>query len=293
MLSRRAFSILINSSQPLTSVNSCASSFWKEKCLFKSRTEVILQTTRGLSSFREKKRFYKRAGVEQSNGYQVTLDERKVKTPSRKPLVLPSKQLAMAVAAEWNMQKDVIETSNMNLTTLAYITIDKPNPRTKATQITEVLEFLCTDTVCFPASEPEDLVNLQKQEWEPIIAWFNARFNARFDVSVESFGNLLVPSIPKDTTSKLTSHLMTVNDWAMTGLEYAVDTSKSFIIGMALLENHINVEKAAYLSRLELEFQIGRWGSVEWAHDVDLMEIRSRLAAASLFYHLCNKEITS
>lgn len=40
------------------------------------------------------------------------------------------------------------------------------------------------------------------------------------------------------------------------GLEYAVDTSKSFIIGMALLENHINVEKAAYLSRLELEFQV-------------------------------------
>lgn len=53
-----------------------------------------------------------------TGGYQVTLDERKVKTPHSKPLTLPSKQLAMAVAAEWNMQKDVIKPSNMNLVSI-------------------------------------------------------------------------------------------------------------------------------------------------------------------------------
>ncbi|KAK3738736.1 hypothetical protein QZH41_018094 [Actinostola sp. cb2023] len=183
------------------------------------------------------------------------------------------------------MQKEFIKPSNMNLTSLSNIVIDKPNPRTKEQQIQDMLEFLCTDTVCFPASEPDDLVNLQRKEWNPIIDWFNQRFN----VSVKVVDELLVQTIQKDTMTKLTSHLISINDWAMAGLEFAVDTSKSFIIAMGLLDSHINVEKAAYLARLELEFQIGRWGSIEWAHDVDLMEIRSRLAAATLFYHLSSK----
>jgi len=41
------------------------------------------------------------------------------------------------------------------------------------------------------------------------------------------------------------------------GLEFAVETLKSFILAMALIDNHLNVEKAVSLSRLELEFQVG------------------------------------
>ena len=38
--------------------------------------------------------------------------------------------------------------------------------------------------------------------------------------------------------------------------------------------------------------QISRWGSVEWAHDLELMETRSRVAAAVLFYSLNNRRRT-
>ena len=41
------------------------------------------------------------------------------------------------------------------------------------------------------------------------------------------------------------------------GLEFAVETLKSFILAMALIDNCLNVEKAVSLSRLELEFQVG------------------------------------
>ena len=41
-----------------------------------------------------------------------------------------------------------------------------------------------------------------------------------------------------------------------TGLEFAVETLKSFILTMALIENHLTVEKAVHLSRLELGFQV-------------------------------------
>lgn len=41
-----------------------------------------------------------------------------------------------------------------------------------------------------------------------------------------------------------------------TGLEFAVETLKSFILSMALIDNHLTVEAAVHLSRLELEFQV-------------------------------------
>ena len=41
-----------------------------------------------------------------------------------------------------------------------------------------------------------------------------------------------------------------------TGLEFAVETLKSFILSMALVDNHLTVETAVHLSRLELEFQV-------------------------------------
>ena len=37
-------------------------------------------------------------------GFEITLDKHPLRTPSKNPLVLPSKALALAVAAEWRWQ---------------------------------------------------------------------------------------------------------------------------------------------------------------------------------------------
>ena len=40
------------------------------------------------------------------------------------------------------------------------------------------------------------------------------------------------------------------------GFEYAVESAKSLVIACALAEKEVSVEKAASLSRLEVEFQV-------------------------------------
>lgn len=50
-------------------------------------------------------------------GYQITVDNKKVKTPAGNPLVVPSKPLAMAVSVEWNSQVETIKPANMHLVT--------------------------------------------------------------------------------------------------------------------------------------------------------------------------------
>ncbi|XP_068761096.1 ATP synthase mitochondrial F1 complex assembly factor 2-like [Montipora capricornis] len=248
-----------------------------------------LTITRPSSSFREKKRFYNKVGIEEAEGgYQITVDNKKVKTPAGKALIVPSRPLAMAVAVEWNSQRETIKPENMHLTSLSNTVIDNPKTRTRGEQISHILEFLSSDTICFYANEPEELVNLQRNEWQPLIDWFDMKY----DVSVEPSNGLFV-SVPHDAIQKLQSHLSSLNTWSLTGIEFAVETLKSIILSMALVDNHLTVERAVALSRLELEFQISRWGSVEWAHDLELMETRSRVAAAALFYSLNSGALSS
>lgn len=53
------------------------------------------------------KRFYKQVGTRKAddgNGWTVMLDYRTLKTPSKRPLKLPTLALAKAIAAEWEYQ---------------------------------------------------------------------------------------------------------------------------------------------------------------------------------------------
>lgn len=63
------------------------------------------------------KRFYKSSSVLYSgnNQYEITLDNRKLKTPNGGQFVVRSEPLAIAVAAEWNAQKETIDRSRMHL----------------------------------------------------------------------------------------------------------------------------------------------------------------------------------
>lgn len=63
-----------------------------------------------------KKRFYKSCSVVQSNGkFEVALDSRKLKTPNGSIFQVESEPLALAVAAEWDSQKEKIVPTSMHL----------------------------------------------------------------------------------------------------------------------------------------------------------------------------------
>lgn len=62
------------------------------------------------------KRFYRKTGIISSNGrYEITLDQRKLKTPKGAPFYVESEPLAVAVATEWDAQKETIDRSSMHL----------------------------------------------------------------------------------------------------------------------------------------------------------------------------------
>src|SRR2546423_467655 len=73
-----------------------------------------------------RKRFYKVAAAGEAEGddHPVLLDGKTVRTPARRALAAPIKELAEAIALEWEAQRDVIDPLAMPLTRLANSIID-------------------------------------------------------------------------------------------------------------------------------------------------------------------------
>ncbi|XP_005996758.1 ATP synthase mitochondrial F1 complex assembly factor 2 [Latimeria chalumnae] len=244
---------------------------------------------RPLSSI-ERKKFYQNVSISQSEGgvFEINLDHRKLKTPQGKLFTVPSEALAIAVATEWDSQRETIKFYTMHLTTLCNTVLDNPTDRTKDKLITAALKFLETDTVCYRSEDPPGLMELQKNEWDPILDWIEKRYN----VVIGSSFSIMGPSIPQESKDTFQQHLASYNNWALTGLEFVITQLKSIVLSLALIDRHLTVEKAVLLSRLEEAYQIQHWGNVEWAHEYDLQELQARTAAGTLFVHLCSESST-
>ncbi|XP_041829144.1 ATP synthase mitochondrial F1 complex assembly factor 2 [Melanotaenia boesemani] len=238
----------------------------------------------------ERKKFYQDVSISQGEDglFEINLDQRKLKTPGGKLFTVPNEALAIAVATEWDAQRDTLKFYTMHLTTLCNTALDNPTQRDKDQMINAALKFLETDTICYRVEEPPALVELQKNEWDPVLHWIENRYN----VTIGSSSSILGPDIPEATKDTFRQHLSSYSLWSMTGLEFVITQLKSVVLSLGMVDRHLSVEQAVLLSRLEEEYQIRRWGNVEWAHDYDMYELRARTAAGALFVQLSSETST-
>jgi len=120
------------------------------------------------------KRFWKEATVErEAQGFGVRLDGRGVKTPAKTALILPSRALAEAVAAEWDAQEEKIDPTTMPVTRAANAALDKVRA-----QFDEVAGLIAaygeTDLLCYRADAPQELADRQAEAWDPLLDWAEA-----------------------------------------------------------------------------------------------------------------------
>ncbi|KAI0792874.1 ATP12-domain-containing protein [Abortiporus biennis] len=228
------------------------------------------------------KRFWKTVGIEKTDdNYVVTLDKRPLKTPSgNKLLIPPTKRLtATLVATEWENQEVVLKQHSLPMTSITSRAIDAfQEEETRKEVRAQLLKYLQTDTLCFHESEPENIARLQQEHWDPLIKWAEESFGVKINIARDSF---VLPPHPKETLQKFDEHMTTFDPWQMAALERAVYSSKSFIIGLALIHKRITVEQAAQAAHVEVNSQIEKWGEVEDSHDVDYHDIRRQLGSAA------------
>src|SRR3984893_6878988 len=126
------------------------------------------------------RRFYATAATAGGgDGYAVRLDNKPVRTPARRVLAAPTLALAEAIAAEWQVQQDVIDPAKMPLTRLANAVIDgvadAPLPVAD-----EIAKYLASDLLFYRTASPPGLVERQAHHWDPILAWARQALGADF-----------------------------------------------------------------------------------------------------------------
>lgn len=203
------------------------------------------------------KRFWKEAFVEPAGeGFAVSLDGRPVKTPAKSALVMPTRAFAEAVAAEWDAQEESINPLAMPFTRSANAAIDKV-----AIQRKEVADMLAaygdSDLLCYRAEQPEDLVERQAAQWDPLLEWAAESLSARLETRT---GVMHIPQSP-DTLRALSERVHQLSDFELAGFHDLVSLSGSLILGFAAAWN-VRPAKAIWkISRVDEIWQAEEWGA--------------------------------
>jgi chaperone required for assembly of F1-ATPase len=210
-------------------------------------------------------RFYKEATAgEGEGGFAVLLDGRGVRTPARKPLAAPIKPLAQAIAAEWSAQEKMVDPAAMPLTRLANSIIDGVAPA-PAPVADEIEQYLGTDMLFYRASEPEGLVALQRQHWDPIVTWAHDALGARF---VLAEGVMHVAQ-PREAITAARAKISGTNDasghWRLGALNVATTITGSALLALALAEGHLSPDDVWTAAHVDEDWNMEFWGRDELA----------------------------
>ena len=202
------------------------------------------------------KRFYTQASARPVDGaWQIFLDERPVKTPSRNPLLVPTEALAEAIAAEWDAQGEKVDPRAMPLTGLANAAIDRvaPDRETFARGLSTYGE---SDLLCYRAEHPNALVERQSEHWDPILAWARRRF----DVDFEIVGGVMHKPQPEMTLKQLHQAIAMRDPFELAALAPLVTIGGSLVIALALAEDAIDLDRAWAAATVDEAFQAEQWG---------------------------------
>ncbi len=202
------------------------------------------------------KRFYQAAAVAPAGaGFGIALDGKPLRTPAKADLVVPSRALAEAIAAEWHAQGEEIKLDALPLTRVASTAIDLVTPR-RAEVGAEVARYAGTDLVCYRAGHPPQLAQRQHAAWQPLIDWATLRYDATLEVTV----GVVPVAQPVASLRAFAAAIGAYPPLELAALHLATAACGSLVVALALIEGRLDVEEAFAASQLDETFEIELWG---------------------------------
>jgi chaperone required for assembly of F1-ATPase len=202
------------------------------------------------------KRFYQRVDVaNRDGGFALLLDEKPVRTPGKKPLLLPSHALAEAVAEEWRAQKERIDPATMPLTKLANSAIDGVKGREDEV-IGDILNYAGSDLLCYRAEGPRGLVGAQRAHWDPVLAWAKSALGAPF-VLAEGIVHVAQPQASLD---RLREALKGHGPFGLAALHVMTGLTGSALLAFAVALGRMTPGEAWEAAHVDEDWQIAQWG---------------------------------
>jgi chaperone required for assembly of F1-ATPase len=213
--------------------------------------EAVRRTTRGP----QRKRFYASAGVADADGgLAITLDGKPIRTPSGRQVIAPSREIAEAIAAEWNAQGEMIDPLSMPLTRFANSVGEGVVDRVDAVA-DDVAKYLGSDLLFYRAGHPEALVARESAHWDPILFWAADELGAHF-ILAEGIVHVAQP----DSAIKAARAVFPGDPWSVAALHVVTTLTGSALLALALLHGVRDADQVWAAAHVDEDWNIEKWG---------------------------------
>jgi chaperone required for assembly of F1-ATPase len=231
------------------------------------------------------KRFWTEArAVDTEGGFTVHLDTRPVRTPAKSPLILPTRAMAEAAAAEWQAQQGKVRPETMPVTRMANSAIDKVTAL-HAAVVAEVAGFGATDLLCYRATHPQDLIARQATAWDPVLHWSAITLNAPLNTA----HGVIPIAQPEASLAALTARVQVLDPFRLMALHDLVAISGSLLLGLAVTAGELTADQAWDACRIDENWQAEQWGEDDEAAEHAALR-RTAFLQADRFYALCGEQ---
>jgi chaperone required for assembly of F1-ATPase len=224
--------------------------------------EAVRRTTRAP----RRKRVYSKVGIaEAPNGWAITLDDKPIRTPSGRPVIAPTRDIAEAIAAEWEAQKEFIDPLTMPLTRFANSVVEAVVDRVDA--VTEdVARYFQSDLLLYRAGHPDALVAREAGHWDPVLFWAADALGAHF-ILAEGIVHVRQP----DSAVAAARAALPTDAWSIAALHVITTLTGSALLALALTRGVLDEEQVWAAAHVDED-----WNSEQWGVDE---EVAARRAA--------------
>jgi len=208
----------------------------------------------------QRKRFYKEVGVaEADGGFAITLDGKPIRTPSRRQVIIPSRALADAVAAEWAAQGETIDPVSMPLTRIANSVVEGVVDRVDLVA-EDLAKYFESDLLFYRAGHPEGLVAREAAHWDPVLFWAAETLGAHFILS-EGVMHVKQP----DEAVQAARAALPADAWPVAALHVVTTLTGSALLAVALAHGARDAGQVWAAAHVDEDWNAEKWGVDEEA----------------------------
>ncbi len=224
-----------------------------------------------------RKRFYTEVGIgEADGGFAITLDGKPIRTPSGRHVVIPSRALAEAVAAEWSAQMEALDPMTMPLTRLANSVVEGVVDRV-ADVSDDLAKYFQSDLLFYRAGHPEGLVAREAEHWDPVLFWAAEKLGAHFILS-EGIVHVSQP----DAALQAARAALPEDPWSVAALHVITTLTGSALLALALAHGVRDADQVWAAAHVDEDWNAEQWGVDEEAATRRAARLRDFTAAVAV-----------
>ena len=173
----------------------------------------------------------------------------------KRELVLPNLNLAQEVVKEWDQNSKKINIESMIFYGLISTSLDKIIDN-KNLYINDILDYIDTDLICYRAENPKELVELQKNKWDPIILLIEKYIGTKVNV----FEGVLPKKQHATVHDRLNNLINQFDIFEISALHRLTNITGSIFLSLCVLKKDISKNEVFELSLLDELWQAENWG---------------------------------